>query len=265
MSVLRQVELGIQIYIFRARWFIAILAVLCGAYIGISNTRLIEASQQSHGNLWDILFIVTCNPFFVLIPFGLVFAFLVSDVSVESDFGRNVVSRLPSRTQWWLGKTCVTACSALIFTVLQIGGIALITVSSFGWASDWSVIAHADPVSINLTPWIMQIPPLLALIFAVVLLFLGAFTVGLLVQVTVVFTGKPLYGFGAAFVVVFAAIAVNNFGLTATLPNIFIHMHWVLSTHSDTFPISLSIIYWLICIAVLVPLGLWASQHMDFI
>jgi len=259
-----QISVEIQIYIFRSRWLTAIIVTLVGAYLAIGDVQLVETTLQLRGNLWDALFVIFNNQFFVLIPFGGVFVYLMSDLSKETDFGKSMILRLQSRKQWWWGKFLITVCAALIYTSILVGGIALIVFPVLSWSDSWSEAAQRDPLALNLSSWLLQMSPMIAFVLMAFLLFLGCVAVGLVAQTVVVFTGKPLYGFAASAAVIWAAIAVNNFGLTDELPNIFVHTHWVLSYHNNHFPITLSITYWIICIVLLALLGLWGSQKIDF-
>jgi hypothetical protein len=260
-----QLWLDIQLRVFHERWLLALMVVLLGAYFGNETVFLVERAYSLPGNTWDVLFGIFNNQFFVLIPFGLIFIYLISDLSIENEFGKNVIIRLPNRTQWWYSKVLSTIFSAFIYTCLIVTGVSVIAIPSFAWANDWSQVVQRDPVSLNLKPWILQMSPSISLFYTIILLFLGASAVGILTQVAAVFLRKAIMGFIAGTAVIALAVAVNNAGLTRELPNIFVHTHWILSSHDHQFPVMHSILYWFIGVVLLVLLGLWKSRHLDFI
>lgn len=260
----RQVELDIQIHVFQPRWILAGLATVFGAYLGFRGVRGIEISEQLSGNSWDMVFIVFNNLFYVLIPFGTLFAYLISNVSGSNELDSMSILRLQTRNQWWYGKVLVTACAASLFTLLYVGGVLLIS-TGLNWSFEWSEIALTHSASVNLTATIIATSPVDALISMTALLFLGCFTIGLISQVIVVFTRRSLYGFIGSISIIWAAIIVNNLGLTPSLPPVFVHTHWVLGYHSDSFPLADSVVYWAVCIIVLVVVGVAGSRNLDFV
>jgi hypothetical protein len=264
LRLIRQSEVDSQLYVFTLRWLLAIFAVLFGIYLGFDRVRSVEAAQQLSGNAWDMVFSVLNNTFFVLIPFGILFPYLVSSVSVSDEFAKHVMMRLETRKQWWYGKVSVIAYAAFLFTSLFVGGVVFAS-TALNWSPDWSEIAHLHPEMVNLTSWMISLSPLQVLASSFVLLFLGCFTVGLLPQVIVVLTGKPFYGFLGSMSLILAAVIVNNLGLTPSWPAIFVHSHWVLGNHIDPVSVAASVIYWLIGISLLVIFGLWGSRKLDFL
>jgi hypothetical protein len=227
-----------------------------------------EIVQSARANIWDAFFVLLSNMYFVLYPYAMAFVLLVLQVSVTNTSNKHTFLRHKDRYSWWFSRVIIIICTSLLYTTLVIVGIALTASSVLTWSSSWSdVIAIAaiqEPRSWA-TPWLTSHMPFDALLQAVVLLYLGTVAFGLLVQTGVVFTGRPIFGALIAIFVILATVFVNNYGLTDNLPNIFVHMHWVLVTHNASFSVAHSLCYWIVIILLLTLIGWWRTRRMDIL
>jgi hypothetical protein len=266
--LLNQIVQGFNLHIWKPSWFLAVLSALTCTFLAISQVRWLQINEGANANIWDVLFIVFNNRYLILYPFGLLFAFLVAQFSAQDSFGNYTLLRLKNRAYWWIGRVSVTLSAAMLYSLLFTVSIFLLATPSFPWSTQWSLLAQfqaTTPSSAFVTPWLIAQTPIHAALYALLLLTLGAFTMGLSVQLGVIFAGYSFIGFAVAAVIIFVSVIVNNYGFTPTLPNVFIHMHWLLGAHHNSFPLWHSFLYWLGAIVIMVFAGYWRAKRLDFL
>lgn len=262
----QQIAQGAMIHMGWGWWLLLLANVMANGLIAMSRIRELSARLRAEPNVWDVFFLPLTDPFFALLPFGLVFAFLVGSVSVNP-LRPWTLLRVGSRRRWWQGQVWLTLICALVYTLAFLSGIALLVTPAFSWGNEWSTVAWANaqvnPFPIIPLNWMMAFTPISLAGIAIAFLMLGAWGIGMLAQVMVVMTQRPLFGFTVVFVVIASAIATHNLGMPLDLQRVFPHMHWVISSRADYSLLWQSVLYWGMWIAGLTLAGAWLSRRMD--
>jgi len=248
-------------------WWLLLLAnVMANGLIAMSRIRELSQQLQAEANAWDVYFLLLTDGFFVLLPFGLVFAFLVGSLSVNILRSWTLL-RVGSRAGWWQGQVWVTLLCAVVYTLAFMGGIALLVTPVFPWSAEWSAMAQrnaqANPFPIIPLNWMLAFTPPALTGIGVAMLIVGAWGIGLLAQVIVVMTQRPLFGFITVFVIISAAFASYSSAMPLYVQNVLPHAHWTIAIQTDYSLLWSSVIYWALWIVGLSLAGAWLSKRVD--
>lgn len=271
-STLSFLKFNIEQYIVRKRWLIVLPVCLFIVYFG--DSAILVPSRHYNilsPNIWDSLFNILANGNIILGLLTFLFLFLISDISVETSFGELVLFRLQSRSKWWLGKILTLVLATLLYTgiiLIIIGGVSSFV---FPWGNLWSEMARAHPVDLYLNPDVLKFSPSGAFLRLTTLLILGWFSLGLATIVASLLLNNAIIGFLVGVIINVCGL----FGYHGCIPhpfeNLSINNHILFDFHSfgakNSFypPYSLSIIYWVIWIALFAVIGFLICRKKDFL
>ena len=222
---------------------------------------------------WDVYFAAVGNAFsmgFVLVP---MFLFIVSNLQPEGAYGQMAGIRIGSRRRILTAKLLLLILLSFGYLLFVAIFVLLIARLGFGFTltPSWSQIAFGTPENINMiSQWVKKYTMLEAFFRLNLMLFLGFFSLSLLVLVINSLSNRRLVGFFVVSLLVLMSFAlafvlVNVSGWISVLPvirNLVLPMYpwpWRLS---DTT--ALSILYWVIWIALLLPISIRILSRQEF-
>ncbi len=222
---------------------------------------------------WDVYFAAVGNAFsmgFVLVP---MFLFIVSNLQPEGAYGQMAGIRIGSRRRILTAKLLLLILLSFGYLLFVAIFVLLIARLGFGFTltPSWSQIAFGTPDNINMISQLVKKYTMLEAFFRLnLMLFLGFFSLSLLVLVINSLSNRRLVGFFVVSLLVLMSFAlafvlVNVSGWISVLPvirNLVLPMYpwpWRLS---DTT--ALSILYWVIWIALLLPISIRILSRQEF-
>lgn len=222
---------------------------------------------------WDVYFSAIGNAFsmgFVFVP---VFLFIVSNLQPERAYGQMAGIRIGSRRRILTTKLLLLILLSFVYLLFVAILVLLIAGLGFGFTltPSWSQIAFGTPENINMiSQWVKKYTMLEAFFRLNLMLFLGFFSLSLLVLVINSLSNRRLLGFFAVSLLVLLSFALafvleNVSGWISVLPvirNLVLPMYpwpWRLS---DTT--ALSILYWVVWIALLLPISIRILSRQEF-
>ena len=222
---------------------------------------------------WDVYFAAVGNAFsmgFVLVP---MFLFIVSNLQPEGAYGQMAGIRIGSRRRILTAKLLLLILLSFGYLLFVAIFVLLIARLGFGFTltPSWSQIAFGTPENINMiSQWVKKYTMLEAFFRLNLMLFLGFFSLSLLVLVINSLSNRRLVGFFVVSLLVLMSFAlafvlVNVSGWISVLPvirNLVLPMYpwrWRLS---DTT--GLSILYWVVWIALLLPISIRILSRQEF-
>ncbi len=263
-----------QRFIFYKRLMLIFLflIVLFFTYLMGDRALTFAANQKISANVWDAVFsILGSGPmlFLVLTPVLLLF---ISDVPVTTNFEKFVLLRLNSRSKWLWNKILILTASIILYLVILL--IIILVTNSFALplTNGWSEMALKFPRDIWLNPQITTtLSVTSAFIRLLVLLILGWLGIGLAVITASLFFNSASLGFLFGVLIDLGGYFAFKGNVPQRFVNLFISNHILLDFHSfgekNSFypPYSLSIIYWVIWIALFAVIGFLICKKKDFL
>jgi hypothetical protein len=232
-----------------------------------------ESIDLQKVNAWDVLFSAIGNAFSMGVVFTPMFLFLVSNIQPESAYGQLAGLRVSSRSKMMTAKLALLFLISLVYLCLVSTIILLVARFGFGFtlSPSWSQLSFGMPESVNMLSWWVRKYAMLHAWFRIFLMvFLGFLSLGLLVLGINSLSKRRLVGFFVVSTLVFASfglayVLVNVGPVLRNLPiirNLILPMYpwpWRLG---DTTNISL--IYWVVWIALLLPLCMRLMLRQEF-
>lgn len=266
MSIFRQVLLNIELYLPLWKWSIPIFGIL---FISYTTMEQLNTSVNMYGlnaNIWDAIFAVLGNIYFDLLFVLLPFIFIVGDLATTSQFNTHVVFKLQTRRCWWLGKIATIAVSAILYVGLVVIGITLTMLPVTPWQEGWSDLAVSTPVGHAVTATMLSNIPFFYVAIIMIMLTLGLFAIGLLTIIGTLLSNSSGKGFLLGVAVIIGGGFAQGAQLRPPLRDLFISVHLLPFYHyEDVYRgIALAVIYWTVCIAVLLILGFICVRELDF-
>ena len=231
-------------------------------------------SAQSHlaVNAWDAAFYAFGNPETLYLVLSSLFLCLVCDLVPDPYYFQWVMLRLGSRRLWWSGKILTLTVSVGVYITLLLGIFIAIVTPALPWQTDWSAYAQRSFISLGLHREALQVSPWFSFAQLILLLSLGWLCLGLLMMVVTLCVRRNTFGLvvGAATVVgsyVGAQLSfANPQALAPFLKALLVHNHFELTPLNvpyRSFPIAISILYWLIWSLILTGTGALTSHTYD--
>lgn len=263
--------LQLRWYLFRKRW---LLPFPLFAFIAYRSANAVNALSQgqfgpAHPNGWDLLFIALGNYTNIYLAIGLLYLYLVCDLLPEPNLGQMVLFRLGSRRLWWLGKLT----TLLIVTMVYILGLtvllAFFATLILPWEVGYSTAAQFMPETVNLPmDFFRKIQPSLPLFHLsqeLLLVILGLFFIGIVMMIVIQLTKRYYFGLLAGCLLLVSSLMTlflngsqSWWGYTMGAHLTYIGLHPL-----RLIPVSYSVLYWLIGIAVTALVGFAISKRQD--
>jgi hypothetical protein len=263
-----------QRFIFYKRWMLIFLflIVLFFTYLEGDRVLVFAANQKISANVWDVVFSILGSGamlFLVLTPVLLLF---ISDIPVTTNFEEFVLLRLNSRSKWLWNKILILTVSIILYLVILL--VIIFVTNSFalplnnGWSemalncSRYSYLNSQIPATLSVTS---------AFIKLLVLLILGWFGIGLAVITASLFFNSASLGFLFGVFIDLGGYFAFKGNVPQHFVNLFISNHFLFNLHSFGEknslypPYSLSIIYWVVWIALFAVIGFLICRRRDFL
>ncbi len=266
--IIQQTLLNFELYIFKTKWLLPIVGILFFGYITLGRVWSLEATYGLKVNAWDAIFAFFGSIYFLLVVLMLPFVYLVSDLTAAVPFEQQLLLKLESRREWWIGKVLTLLITALMYTVLSVVAVLLISII-FAWEQGWSQLAQTSPpelaqiISFSLTEEMGIHHPLNYLLPTILALLLGLFLSGLLAQVIAIIVNNTFVGFMMSATYIVGSIYAVNYGLPYPAQSFFLPVHLQPFLYDAITP-PISAMYWIIGIGVLLIVGLLQSRRVDF-
>ncbi len=267
--IIQHTRLNFELYIFKTKWLLPIVGILFFGYITLGRVWSLEAAYGLKANIWDAIFAFFGNIYFLLVVLILPFVYLVSDLTSAVPFEQQILLKVESRREWWIGKVLTLLITALMYSVLSVVSVLLIISTSFAWEQDWSQLAQTSPpelaqiFSFSLTEEMLIHPPLNYLLFMILVVILGLLLSGLLAQVIALLAKNTFLGFMISAGYIVGSIYAVNYGLPYPAQSFFLPVHLQPFLYDAITP-PISAMYWIIGIGALLMIGAVKSRRIDF-
>ncbi len=267
----RFMSVEIEQYFFRWRWIVPIPIALFIAYIVTGNILAHGDNLSIESNAWDVIFSVFGNGYIIFFVLNVVLIYLVSDLPIESQYGKLIILRLHSRKQWWFGKISMLMISVLLYLIINVIIIGAITSFTLPWQINWSEVMLKYPMEFYLNPQAISLSPYFAFFILIVLLVLGWFGLGLATICAARFLNQSIVGFIFGLLINTSGLIALKTGISPPLEYLFVHVHLLFNLHSfnkasSPYPsVILSLVYWMIWIIIFLIIGFTICLPTDFL
>jgi len=253
----------------RGRWVLSLALMALLTFFEINRVSAYSANTRLGVGIWDVLFSVFGALWEIIMVVTPLVIYLCSDIVGDHGYGPTLFLRASTRSQWWFCKVAILAMTVIGFTTGAVMVATLLAVVFMPINGGWSQAALKAPTMFYLNPGTLSMPPYAAFILLLVLLMLGWLTLGLLSMVVAYKTNR-IYGFTAAILIDLFAFAVWKMGVGSPASYALVTNHLLFSLHAlgnnkrFAMPISASLAFWLILIAVFLATTYRQSLAKDY-
>jgi len=262
-------------YLLRWRWLLPIPAGLLLGYWAGQVVAFLSAQSPAAGgqvgNALEAFIWAFGKPEIVYFVASALLVYLVSDLLPDTPYGQWALLRLQSRRAWWGVKVGLVFFATLMYAALLFASFFLMAALRHPFSNTWSPAGLVNGgMSIGFAAHGGS--PLQAGLWIAALLLVGWFAIGLLVLTVNQLTQRNWCGFLAGGLVVVSAPlgpilggAINQRGWMAYVL-IYNHLEYTpLWVPVREMPVVISLVFWLVWIAICFALGLLSSKRQDFL
>lgn len=170
-------------YILRRRWLLPIpTGLVLGYWASKTMQALMPFNVTSQGNALEAFIWAFGKPEIIYFVISILWFFLIADIGSNRAYDQQVLLRMASRKNWWLGKVFFIFLSTISYAVVLLGSFFLPILPRFSISNNWSPVSLMNKgLSIGYST--MNGTPVEAFWNILIFLLIGWFAIGLLILI----------------------------------------------------------------------------------